>query len=143
MTAARTAARVGMMVFLLIGVLGLFVCHAMDVTLQWDANTEPDLAGYKVYYDVDSGDPYVGTGSPVDLPLAQDENPDSALVEYTLRDITDSYIAVTAYDDVGRESDYSNEVYATSTGPSAPEIKIIEIIQTQTQTITTRIVEGE
>ena len=135
MTMARTAARVGMIIFLLIGVVGLIVCHAMDVTLQWDANTEPDLAGYKVYYDVDSGDPYVGTGSPVDLPLAQDENPDPALVEYTLRNLPDSYIAVTAYDDVGRESDYSNEVHATSTGPSAPEIKIIKLTQTQTQTI--------
>ena len=37
--------------------------YAMDVTLQWDANTEPDLAGYKIYYDTDSGHPYEGTQS--------------------------------------------------------------------------------
>jgi hypothetical protein len=32
--------------------------YALDVTLQWDANTEEDLAGYLVYYDTDAGDPY-------------------------------------------------------------------------------------
>ena len=32
--------------------------YGMNVTLQWDANTEPNLAGYKVYYDTDSGAPY-------------------------------------------------------------------------------------
>ncbi|MFC1820647.1 CFI-box-CTERM domain-containing protein [Thermodesulfobacteriota bacterium] len=28
---------------------------AKDVTVTWDANQEPDLAGYRVYYDTDSG----------------------------------------------------------------------------------------
>ena len=46
--------------------------YALDVTLARDANTEPDLAGYGIYYDTDSGDPYYGTGasdgdSPVDI----------------------------------------------------------------------------
>lgn len=32
------------------------VCAAMDVTLTWNANQEPDLAGYKIYYGTSSGD---------------------------------------------------------------------------------------
>ena len=38
--------------------------YAEDVTLIWNANTEPDLAGYKVYYKTgSSGVPYNGTGA--------------------------------------------------------------------------------
>jgi hypothetical protein len=32
-------------------------------TLNWNANPEADIAGYRVYYDVDSGYPYEGTGA--------------------------------------------------------------------------------
>jgi hypothetical protein len=32
--------------------------HAMDVTIAWEANTEAELAGYRVYYDTDTGPPY-------------------------------------------------------------------------------------
>jgi hypothetical protein len=36
---------------------------AMDITLQWDANLKPDLAGYKIYYKTgSSGSSYDGTG---------------------------------------------------------------------------------
>lgn len=100
-------------VFLLVS-----TAFAMDVTLQWDANTEPDLAGYKIYYDTDSGHPYEGTGategnSPVTMTLSQDENSDTNLVEFTVHGLPDAgtkYFAVTAYDDQGLESGYSNEV---------------------------------
>jgi hypothetical protein len=91
--------------------------YALEVTLGWDANTEPDLAGYKVYYKTgSSGPPYNGTGadqgsSPVTVPigdLADRDNP-----EYTLSGLSDSevsFLVVTAYDTEGLESDYSNEV---------------------------------
>ncbi len=37
--------------------------YSAEVTLAWDANTESDLAGYKVYYKTGSaGEPYDGTG---------------------------------------------------------------------------------
>jgi hypothetical protein len=103
--------------------------YALDITLQWDANTQPDLAGYKVYYKVDSsGEPYNGTeaiegDSPVVMSLAQDESSDPDTVEFTLHGLSDVntyYFTVTANDDQGYESNYSNEVNTSVTGNIAP-----------------------
>jgi hypothetical protein len=88
--------------------------EAADVTLKWDANTEPDLAGYKIYYDADSGAPYTGTGSaqgpsPILVPLGSLTN--TAMPEYRVNGLpnTNIYFVVTAYDTEALESDYSNE----------------------------------
>ena len=102
--------------FSVIALLFCFVtpCHAMDITLAWDANTEPNLAGYMIYYDTDgSGEPYDGIGamegdSPIDV---------GNVTEFTLHDLSDGevhFFAVTAYNDEGLESGYSNEVDALS-----------------------------
>ncbi len=89
-------------------------CHAMDITLAWDANAEPNLAGYMIYYDTDSsGEPYDGTEamegeSPIDV---------GNVTEFTLSDLPDGvvhFFAVTAYNDENVESGYSNEVDAMS-----------------------------
>ena len=133
-------------------IAGLLLCastgFAMDVTLQWDANTEPDLVGYKIYYDVDAGSPYDGGGaaegnSPIVITLSQDENPDPNIVEYTIHglqeipDVPNWFFAVTAYDDQNLESGYSNEVSIGDEVPRDPEntrIETVVITQTQTQT---------
>lgn len=88
---------------------------AADVTIKWDANTEPDMAGYKIYYDTDSGAPYTGTEatqgpSPIVVPLGSFVN--CAAPEYTVSGLpnTNIYFVVTAYDTEALESDYSNEV---------------------------------
>jgi hypothetical protein len=87
--------------------------HGMEVTLRWDANTETNLGGYKVYYKTgSSGPPYQ---SPITMTLAQDENPDPNIVEFTVQGLvayTKYYFVVTAYNnaDPSLESDYSNEV---------------------------------
>jgi hypothetical protein len=105
---------------------------ALDITLQWDANGEANLAGYKIYYDTDTGAPYNGTGSlegdsPIDMPLGQDENSDPNIVEYTLTNLPDGeyYFAVTAYNDEVPpvESGYSNQVNYTLPEEIPPEIK--------------------
>jgi len=89
--------------------------YAKSVTLQWDANSEPDFAGYKIYYDTDSGALYSGTGavegnSPIDV---------GNVTEYTLTGLADDevyFFVVTAYDNETPplESTYSNEVNTLS-----------------------------
>ena len=69
-------------------------------TLEWDANTEPDLAGYKLYCGAASGsyDTVIDVGNST---------------TYTLTDLPAGrtyYIAATAYNTAGLESGYSNEV---------------------------------
>lgn len=71
-----------------------------SVTLQWDANTEIDLAGYKVYY---------GTASRAyGLPIAV-----GLVTSYQVKGLTTPgvyYFAVTAINAAGQESEFSNEV---------------------------------
>ncbi len=77
--------------------------HAADVILQWDANTETDLAGYKVYYGTVSHNysDSVDVGNVTSYMIA-------GLVEGQTY-----YFAVTAYDNQNNESSYSNEISYT------------------------------
>jgi len=80
-------------------------------TLTWNPPTTnvdgtelTDLAGYNIYYGTSSGN-YTETAN-----LA---NPNTT--EYTIDNLSPNtyYFAVTAYDEMGNESDYSNEVSKT------------------------------
>jgi len=71
-----------------------------QATLEWDPNSEPDLAGYKLYLGPNSGnyDTVIDVGNQT---------------TYTLTDLEldeTYYIAATAYNTTGLESGYSNEV---------------------------------
>ncbi len=90
---------------------------AADLTLAWDSNSESDLAGYKVYYKTgSSGAPYDGTGadqgsSGIEVPLEDLDDSDNPI--FTLSGLSENtvyYLAVTAYNEQGSESGYSNEV---------------------------------
>lgn len=94
--------------------------YAADVTLAWSSNSEPDLAGYFIYYKIGaSGAPYNGTGavegnSPIQVPVAELDDP--AYPEYTIHGLSDTettYFVLTAYDTDDNESGYSNEVFYT------------------------------
>jgi hypothetical protein len=85
-------------------------CQASTVVLQWDPNSDPAPAGYKVYYKAESSSlPFDGTGA-VEGAAPIDAH-DQATATISGLDITRSYyFAVTAYDISGMESSYSNIV---------------------------------
>ena len=73
------------------------------VTLAWDANSEPDLAGYKVYYGINTRVyPFtVVAGNGTSLTLSN------------LQEGVTYYFAATAYNTAGLESDFSAEINYT------------------------------
>ena len=86
--------------------------YAAVTNLAWDANTESDLAGYKLYQSTTAGGPYTFVRE-VDqntLTAATADLPDGTY-----------FFVVTAFDTFGNESGYSNEVSKTDdTTPPAP-----------------------
>jgi len=88
--------------------------RAEQVTLAWDANTETDLAGYRIHYGTASGS-YTAS---VDV---------HNVITYTVTGLNAGqtyYFAASAYDTSGTESGYSIEVRhsipAANRAPSAP-----------------------
>ena len=91
-----------MMKALLASLMLVSTALAQDATVKvsWDANSEGDLAGYKVYYGQASGN----YSQVVDL-----GNKTTVDVKNLTRGRT-YYFAVTAYDQSGNESGFSTEV---------------------------------
>ncbi len=73
---------------------------AVHITLAWDPNDEPDVAGYIVYYGRQSRD------YDYDVDVG-DYN--SVTISGLVEDVR-YYFAVTAYDSEGNESDFSQEI---------------------------------
>lgn len=97
-----------MMIFVLFVCLVMFnstgFAETYSVILQWDSNTEPDLAGYKVYYQAEASTLTFMEGV---VPI------DTSLTTYTLSGLDRGftyYFAVTSYNSSLIESDYSNIV---------------------------------
>jgi hypothetical protein len=96
---------------------------AADITLKWDANTEPNVAGYKIYYKIgSSGPPYDGNGaaegdSPLVIPLQGLNNPNYPQFKiHGLNEGETYFFVITAYTTDGKESGYSGEVSITPAG---------------------------
>jgi fibronectin type 3 domain-containing protein len=73
---------------------------AADITLAWDHNLEPDLAGYKLYLG----------NSPRNYPQVIDLG---LTTQFTITDLIDGvvyFFTLTAYNQKGFESSFSNEV---------------------------------
>jgi len=84
---------------------------AASLTVSWQANTEPDLAGYRIYYGTASGQ----YGPPVRV--------SAATTTYQLTGLAPStryFVALTAFNTAGFESGFSAEASATTLNDVAP-----------------------
>lgn len=101
---------------------------ASTVVLEWDPNTEADLAGYKVYYSNTDAQPFTGTGAtqgpaPVIIPKGTNTATLSGM------DPTKAYyFAITAYNTAGMESLYSNIVNIPKFPAIPHNLRIITIV---------------
>jgi len=78
-----------------------------EITLEWNSNREADLAGYKIYYGTS---PRKYTDSVI---VWLPQKPQGETMRHTLKGLKKNrkyYIAVTAFNQTGRESTFSNEV---------------------------------
>jgi len=119
------------------------IVHCFEPSFAWDANMEPDLAGYLIYYKTNSsGYPYNGSGavegsSPIQIPLEDIDNPENP--EYIIHGLSDTetyFFVITAYDIYGNESSFSNELnYQPSSPPgqTAPVVTISESASSSSQ----------
>jgi fibronectin type 3 domain-containing protein len=73
-----------------------------SATLTWNANTEGDLAGYKVYRATSSG--------AYGVPLATLQGNVTSYIATGLQTGTTYFFVITAYDNAGNESAFSTEV---------------------------------
>ncbi len=96
--------------------LPLPAAYAATVELEWDSNTEPELAGYKIYWGTSSGN----YSSSKDV---------GKTTIYTISGLDEDktyYFAATAYDGSKNESSYSNQVsftvpFSDSDGDGVPD----------------------
>lgn len=103
-------------VFLFIFWVFVGLAQAAEVGLAWDANKEPDLAGYRIYQGNESGK-YVKVAEVI-------KSSTSVKIDVLPEDGRKVFFAATAIDVDGNESGYSNEVswkVPDSVAPSAPK----------------------
>jgi len=98
------------LLLVLMAILSLLMtsAHAAQVTVAWDANSDPAVTGYRVHYGTALG----SYTSHIDV-----GNATSCVISGLLEGLT-YYFAATAYDGSGHESDYSPAVNYTV--PQAP-----------------------
>jgi len=90
---------------------------AETATVSWDANTESDLSGYKIYYGTSSGnyDDVLDVGNT------------TSFIINNLAVGTTYFFVVTAYDFSANESGFSGEVSFTPTQGTPPQITGVSV----------------
>jgi len=82
----------------------------------WDPNTEADLKGYRLYYGAD-----LASLNPADMIDVGN------VLEYPLDGITAPFIALTAYDTSGNESEFGDLVPLDNAAPDANStLRVVE-----------------
>jgi hypothetical protein len=100
------------LLLLLLAILSQLVpaAHAGQVTVAWDANPEPEVAGYKIYYGTRSGS----------YTASLDAGNATSILLSGLQDGATYFFAAVAYDASHNESGFSNEItYAVPAGAGA------------------------
>lgn len=124
--------------FLYIGVSGFSPCNAnaASLALTWDEGSEPNLSGYHVYYATHSllglaPSQAVGMGSVKRQSISLDvwKSQGNSFAIYTLSDQTPYFFRITAFDTLGKESDFNiasasmEEAEVSAVTPPAPVVK--------------------
>lgn len=101
-----------------------------QVTFKWDARTEEDLAGYRLYGSDTAGGQVLGKGHEL-AEMSKDE-----LTKTLGFEEGDKWFVLTAFDTSGNESGKSNEVklHLDEVAPGEPTLKINIILQVEVTT---------
>ncbi len=82
-----------------------------SVTLGWNPNPDSDLAGYRVYYGITSGQYQQARGQGIDVGMTLTPSEPAAAIS-GLQVGRTYYFSVSAYDSSGNESELAAEVRA-------------------------------
>ena len=84
---------------------GLYVYYAYDgeIGIEWNQNPEPDISHYVIYRRANNSNEYLKIANTFDYYFVEDS------LEYD----STYYYVITAIDEYNRESDFSNETWAT------------------------------
>jgi hypothetical protein len=107
------------------------IVYAGQVTLGWDKSTEPDVAGYKIYY---------GTATRNYTQSVKITSPN--ITTCTIINLTDGqkyYFAATAYNTNLIESEYSAEVFTTITSLTTSVPATTTTVQSTTSSSTSSV----
>ena len=84
------------------------IAHCFNLSFAWDANNEPDLEGYRVFYREE--------GQSYDFDFPDWEGTETTCTLYSLDDTTAYYFVSRAYDIYGNESENSVELFTSDAG---------------------------
>jgi len=106
-------------IYSLLNAVGVFG-QALNINAQWNTNTEPDLAGYRIYWTQEQG----SYSNAFDVPLVNYLPPPQwNLIQTDWLTSGVWYFVATAYDTSGNESDFSDEATVTipDVSPNLPK----------------------